>query len=54
MSNQNRKYFMSMTLPSVLLDFVDQENRPLKLQPDGTGYEGIVGPVIIFPGSRES
>ena len=122
MSNQNRKYFMSMTLSSVLLDMVDQENRPLKLKPDGhaefltptgkevgkyrkltyeqmrdavgglieyvhfvhkgkkrhmlvneeglihgmpynplasklvapAGYKGIVGPVIIFQGSRES
>lgn len=122
MSNHNRKYFSITTLPSVLLDMVDQENRPLKLVPDGHaefltptgkkvgkyrkltyeqmrdavgglieyvhfkhngkqrhmlvneeglihgmpynplasklvipyGYGGIVGPVIIFPGSRES
>lgn len=122
MSNQNRKYFSVMTLPSVILDMVDQENRPLRLVPDGhaefltptgkkvgkyrkltyeqmrdavgglieyvhfvhngkrrhmlvneeglihgmpynplasklvapAGYKGIVGPVIIFPGSRES
>lgn len=123
MGSENRKYFSVMTLPSVILDMVDQENRPLKLEPDGhaefltptgkkvgkyrkltyeqmrdavgglieyvhfkhngkqrhmlvnkeglihgmpynplasklvasAGYEGIVGPVIIFPGkSRES
>ena len=123
MSNANNRYlFGPLTLPAAILDVVDQENRPLKLQPDGhaefiepagkkvgkyrklsyeqmreavgglieyvhfvhngkqrhmlvneeglihgmpynplasklvapAGYEGIVGPVIIFPGSRES
>ena len=121
MSNECKKYPLT-SVTSVILDFVDQENRPLKLQPDGTaeflepggrkvgkyrrltyeqmrdavegmieyvhfkrngkqrhmlvneeglihgmpynplasklvapaGYEGVVGPVIIFPGSRES
>ncbi len=123
MSNANNRYlFGPLTLSAAILDVVDQENRPLKLQPDGhaefiepagkkvgktrkltyeqmrdavegmieyvhfkhngkqrhmlvneeglihgmqynplasklvepAGYEGIVGPVIIFPGSRES